>query len=264
MGPQAAFNACSVIAVAVTLTFVVLLLAVLVAGLLRSHADILRALHSLGAGIGDPADDVSQHGVDTTRPVPIRMGPSLPHERTSSAAPDIAGTTVHEDAIAVSTTSANHTLLAFLSSGCATCAGFWDALRSPGDLGLPGDVRVVVVAKGPELEDVAVLRRLAPSAVDMVLSTQAWVDYEVPAAPFFALVDGASGRRVGEGLANTMAQVVELVRRAMDDRTIVRAAVSIDGPAREADNDELLRAAGILPGDPSLYPGATGNGSRRS
>ena len=38
----------------VLLTAVVALLAVLVAGLLRSHAEILRALHDLGAGL-DPA-----------------------------------------------------------------------------------------------------------------------------------------------------------------------------------------------------------------
>jgi hypothetical protein len=43
-----------VIAFVVVSTFVVLVLGVLVAGLLRSHADILRALHELGMGVGDP------------------------------------------------------------------------------------------------------------------------------------------------------------------------------------------------------------------
>ncbi len=42
------------VALAVVLSVVVLLLGVLVAGLLRSHADILKALHDLGAGVGDP------------------------------------------------------------------------------------------------------------------------------------------------------------------------------------------------------------------
>ena len=32
----------------------VLVLGILVAGLLRSHADILRSLHELGVGVGDP------------------------------------------------------------------------------------------------------------------------------------------------------------------------------------------------------------------
>jgi hypothetical protein len=30
--------------------------------------------------------------------------------------------------------------------------------------------------------------------------------------------------------------------------------VGLDGPGRESDNDAELRAAGVLPGDPSLYP----------
>ena len=44
-----------VVALVVVSTFVVLVLGVLVAGLLRSHADILRSLHELGVGVGDPA-----------------------------------------------------------------------------------------------------------------------------------------------------------------------------------------------------------------
>ena len=51
------------VALFVVLGAVVLLLAVLVAGLLRSHADILKALHDLGAGVGDPAADrAHDHG----------------------------------------------------------------------------------------------------------------------------------------------------------------------------------------------------------
>ena len=43
------------VALVIVSTFVVLLLGILVAGLLRSHADILRALHDLGSGVGDPS-----------------------------------------------------------------------------------------------------------------------------------------------------------------------------------------------------------------
>ena len=49
------------------------------------------------------------------------------------------------------------------------------------------------------------------------MSTEAWSDYEVPGSPFFVLVDGRSGRRIGEGVANHFSQVVELVRRAESD-----------------------------------------------
>ena len=58
-----------------------------------------------------------------------------------------------------------------------------------------------------------------------------------------------------------MGQLAELVRRAEHDRGAVphghagaSARPSVDGPAREAAADDVLRAAGILPGDPSLYP----------
>jgi hypothetical protein len=101
------------------------------------------------------------------------------------------------------------------------------------------------------------------------MSTDAWGDYEVPGSPFFVLVDGSASRRIGEGVANHFSQVVELVRRAQVDiqafgigsrgergsRSRSRAfAGGLDGPARESANDQELRAAGILPGDPSLYP----------
>ena len=74
------------------------------------------------------------------------------------------------------------------------------------------------------------------------------------------LVDGTAGRRIGEGVANRMAQVAELVRRAEVDATAFSLGtrpdrpVGLDGPERESANDAELRAAGVLPGDPSLYP----------
>ena len=49
------------------------------------------------------------------------------------------------------------------------------------------------------------------------MSSDAWTDYEVPGSPFFVLVDGRDGRRIGEGVANRMSQVAELVRRAEVD-----------------------------------------------
>jgi hypothetical protein len=36
-------------------------------------------------------------------------------------------------------------------------------------------------------------------------------------------------------------------------------SVDLDGPAREAANDEVLRSAGIGPGDASLYPKTYGD-----
>lgn len=260
------------VALAIVLSVVVLLLGVLVAGLLRSHADILKALHDLGVGVGEPGgagdsvDVPEQHrgasGPGRSMSVPLTMGPPLPQERTSTSAPTIAGLTPRGDALAVTVTGGDHlTLLAFLSSGCATCAGFWKAFRTPGHLGLSPRTRLVVVTKGPELEIPGDVDALAPAGLSVVMSTGAWGDYEVPGSPFFVLVDGASGRRIGEGVANHFHQVVELVRRAESDARVLaigsrsRAPVDgLDGPERELDNDHELMAAGIYPGDPSLYP----------
>jgi hypothetical protein len=270
-----------VVALAIVLSAVVLLLAVLVAGLLRSHADILKALHDLGVGVGEPGvahGDRTGHGRPApTVPdgggrvgVPLTIGPTLPSERSSSSAPTVVGVTPRGDALAVAVTGGDHlTLLAFLSSGCATCAGFWQAFRTPDQLGLPSRTRLVAVTKGPELEIPGEVGAQAGEGLPVVMSTQAWSDYEVPGSPFFVLVDGGSGRRIGEGVANHFSQVVELVRRAESDARAFSGGrrqsdpgdpgdpgghEALGGPERELGNDRELIKAGILPGDPSLYP----------
>jgi len=258
------------VALVVILTLVVLLLAILVAGLLRSHADILKSLHDLGAGVGDPAapglDDPRRppgaHSSPQPVNVPFSMGPPLPGERDSTSAPTVAGTTPSGDALAVAMTGHDGlTLIAFLSSGCSTCAGFWEDFQRPHELGLPDGIRLLVVTKGPELEIANEVRAKAPERLSVIMSTEAWGDYEVPGSPFFVLVDGRAGRRIGEGVANHFSQVAELVRRAeVDVRPFGRGSRSrsladgLDGPARESVNDEELLAAGIHPGHQSLYP----------
>jgi hypothetical protein len=241
-----------VIALLVVLTFVVLLLGILVAGLLRSHADILRSLHELGVGVGDPT---TAPGVPT---VPVDMSPG-PAGMTLGPAPDIAGLTPSGDARAVAVDNSDRlTLLGFLSSGCQSCAGFWEALQQPDRLGLPDGTRIVIVTKGPELEITPQVQALTSGQVPVLMSTEAWHDYQVPGSPFFVLVDGATGQKVGQGVAAQVAQLVDLVRRAQSERRPSGARPApdpgLDGPARELANDDALRAAGILPGDPSLYP----------
>ncbi len=246
------------IALAIVLGVVVLLLAVLVAGLLRSHADILTSLHDLGVGVGDPS------GEQGLRPqsgaAAVTMGPSLPAGRDSSSVPTIAGVTPAGDALAVAPAGSDRlTLLAFLSSGCASCTRFWEGLGAPGELGLPARTRLLVVTKGPDREIAAEVAAQTPPGLSVVMSSEAWTDYEVPGSPFFVLVDGRAGRRVGEGVAHHVAQLAELVRRAEvdaggDATDRVRRPVGIDGPGRESANDRELADAGIRPGDPSLYP----------
>jgi hypothetical protein len=76
------------------------------------------------------------------------------------------------------------------------------------------------------------------------MSTETWHAYNVPGAPYFILVDGARNRVIGEGTATAWDRVQELMRQAMADAN--------EGGGRNV--DDALRAAGVEPGDPSLYP----------
>lgn len=224
-------------------TVATLLLGLLVVGLLKSHAEILRQLHQLGAGRPD----------EPPRPVPVALAAG---SATGAMAHDMSGHTPDGDAAAVAVLGAPHdTLVAFLSSGCLTCVGFWEALGAGGDLGLPPGTRVVAVTKGPGDESESAVEGLAPDGLTVLMSTQAWADYDVPGSPYFVHVDHETGRVVGEGTATTWAQVVGLATRAADDRRRSRdrrPAQRDEGPGDHIDQE--LAAAGILPGDPSLYP----------
>jgi hypothetical protein len=252
----------------VLLAVVVALLALLVAGLLRSHAEILRALHSLGVDM-DPAradDGVSSPvGAPTMRSSPIRSA-EVP-KRPSRTAVDVVGTTPEHDAISIAIAGAQHlTLLAFLSSGCGSCLAFWDVFRDGGPVEVPGDARLVCVSKDAGEESVSSIKRLAPADIPTVMSSKAWADYDVPVAPFFVLIDGDSGEVIGEGAANDWGQVQSLLRTALDDAGMLDRKGTLKanhkGARRGKPNADLLRearadrdllAAGILPGDPSLY-----------
>jgi len=244
------------VALVIVSTFVVLVLGFLVAGLLRSHADILRALHDLGAGVGDPAAATAL-ATTVAAPVTLTTPASAP---ALGAAPAVAGVTPTGDARAIAVDNSDDlTLLGFLSSGCTGCAAFWEALQEPGRLALPDRTRIVIVTKGAEREVPSEVQARTSGRVPVVMSTDAWLDYKVPGSPFFVLVDGATGQKVGQGVASQVGQLAELVRRAEHDRGHAggrrgRGTASLDGPAREAAADEVLAAAGILPGDPSLYP----------
>ncbi len=243
-------------ALVVVLGVVVGILAVLVAGLLRSHADILRALHALGI----TEEELSEH--DHSDDATFKTQPGVPQPRGAQAmdggAHDIVGTTPSGGAGRVAGVATRHTtLLAFLSSGCLTCRDFWDAFG--GRLDLPGtDTRLVIVTQGPEHESAAKVADLAPDGHTVLMSSEAWNDYAVPVSPYFLLVDGPSGTVIGEGAASTWESVEGLLNQALADtghnRSGKRTAASrARGAVREADTDEVLSSAGIEPGDPRLY-----------
>ncbi len=214
-------------------TVLLVVLIVLVAGLLRSHAEILRRLGSSGPGGQDPQ---------------AAPGPSSrPRRDGGASAPALAGTTPAGDAVSLSFegAAAAPTLLAFLTSGCTTCAGFWESL---GETRLPPGVRTVIVARGVEREQPVRLRKLAPQGVPVVMSSEAWRDFDVPGAPYFVLVDRTIR---GEGVATSWRALSSLVGDALEEERV--AAEERSGQATRT-VEETLAAAGIGPDHPSLYP----------
>jgi hypothetical protein len=210
----------------------ILLLGALVIGLLRSHAEILKSLHELGAAadVGDPTPRAA---------VPVELGVRRGH--------DVTG--VHSDgaATAIGVVGASHnTLLAFLSTTCLTCAPFWEALTAGVDL--PPNTRLVVVVQDEDSD--RRLRGLVGGArLTVVKSSAAWESYEIPGSPHFVMVEGSTGRLLGEGTGNTWEQVADLLQHA--SQGLLRAdADDRDNPTRI---DHELAAAGITAGHPSLY-----------
>lgn len=199
-------------------TVLLVLLIVLVAALLRSHAELLRRLGPEGSD-----------------------APRLPEPpadaRRDAIAPELAGVTPTGDAVKLALTG-SPTMLAFLSSGCTSCAGFWETL---GDRRALPDVRNVIVTRGADREQRSRLRSLAPAGVPVVMSSEAWRDYAVPGSPYFVLV--AAGKVRGEGVATTWDALTSLVRDAADEQR------------EQLDLEARLTAAGVGPDHPSLYPG---------
>jgi hypothetical protein len=201
-------------------TVLLVLLVVLVAALLRSHAEILRRL--------GPEDGTA------------RVPQPSPGDRTELSAPELAGATPTGDAIKLAF-GRTSTLLAFLSSGCTSCAAFWDTL---GEGRLAAGLQTVIVTRGADREQRSRLRALAPRDIPVVMSSDAWHDYAVPGSPYFVLIEDGAIR--GEGVATNWTALTSLLSDAIEEQ---REAQSID---------ERLAVAGIGPEHPSLYPGESG------
>ena len=154
-------------------TVLLVILVVLVAGLLRSHAEILRRLGPPGS---EP--DFADAGVPTS---------AAPRRASGTPAAPIAGVTPGGDAIALD--------LSAPGAGDAPRLPLQRLLHLRGLLGragraqLPAGVEAVVVTHGSERERPAAPAQLAADGVPVIMSSQAWIDYEVPGSPYFVLVD---------------------------------------------------------------------------
>jgi hypothetical protein len=259
-------------ALVVGLTVAVALLALLVAGLLRGHAEVLRALQQIGVEL-DPSAPLAPGPVPVAPPATRGAATPGPATRPTPSRPeatdviDLSGVTPAGDAVTLAITDVRHdTLVAFLTSGCATCRGFWDAFRS-GPPDVPGGARLVAVTRGRDGESPGAVAGLA-GATPVVMSTELWEHYDIPYAPYFVYVSGPASKVMGEGVAAGWEEVKALVANAVADgttspRTVRRGLHERSRADQERDDavDRQLREAGIEPGDPRLYPTAISDGA---
>ncbi|HET9259013.1 MAG TPA: hypothetical protein VFP42_02665 [Acidimicrobiia bacterium] len=233
----------AVYAAVTVLTLVVLLLGILVVGLLRSHADILQRLESVGAGLEGAHD----HGGHESQ---ITLTP-----RTTARVADrqVTGVTPSGEPVVLSlTTGTDPTLVAFLSTTCSTCTPFWEGLESSLMYFGGHRHRIVVVTLGESEESPTRAQSLARPGLDVVMSSSGWSDFEVPGAPYFALLEPGTGRVLGEGSAMTFESLEEFLTDATNDQKWDLAHSDLPGDEENRIDAELKRA-GILPGDPRLY-----------
>lgn len=241
-------------ALVVVETVLLALVVLLIAGLLRSHAELLRRLDELGR---------ERPTQQANRTNGAMEPPPAPDRSAGGPAPDVVGSTLDGDAVKIAVAGGGRdTLVAFLSSGCLTCQGFWDALAPERRGDVPGDPRIVVVTKDRSQESPSRLQELAPTDIPVVMSSAAWDAYDVPVSPYFVYVDGGTGAVEGEGAAERWDQIVSLLRDAREERAAA-ARSSAKGNDREVSAnggrgrilraDLELRAADIGPDHPSLY-----------
>jgi len=214
---------------------VIALLVVLVAGLLRSHAEILARLHALDGGESSGA---RTDGLQVSR------------RSTDTVPPSVSGPTPAGSSAAVALRdSRGFVLISFLSSGCSTCRPFWEALGSGAEMPSP-DVRPVIVTKDATEESHGRIAELAPDSVPTIMSSATWDQFKIPVSPYFVLVDAVNGTVVGEGAAGSWDHVKDLLGAAMADAGHNGSTTTA---ARSRRTEASLDAAGIRPGDPSLY-----------
>ena len=213
-------------------TLLLVMLAFVMVGLLRGHAEILRRLPDEGHETSRDAPEPQPIALEDRGAAPP-VGPSsvsptmpayLPGPRgTVTPAHDVVGRTLDGSAsVTPVATAGSPTLVAFLSSGCLTCRTFWDGLRAGAHEPMPGDATVLVVTKDPQFESPSRLRDLASEDVPVLQSSQAWGDYGITMSPYFVMV-GADGEVRSEGAASSWEQVRSLLTDAIADEAIARA-----------------------------------------
>ena len=178
----------------------------------------VRPFGPMGARVdGDPLNGVNRADV----PAPAVAAPSTslevtdgtgPHLDPGAVAHDIEGTAPDGSGVVVGVAGTGHkTFIAFLGARCRTCTPFWqDAEAAGAALHATRATKLVLVTRGPEIVDPAVVRRVAPPDRTTVMSSSAWEDYGVRRYPYFVLVDGPSSRVISAGTVSSWDEVFAL------------------------------------------------------
>lgn len=125
----------------------------------------------------------------------------------------IAGHSPRGEPVEVSLRRSGRILLCFLATRCDACDSFWQGLGDEASEQLPADVSCVILTKSTTEADVAEVRRLSEGIGrwPVVMTSEAWHQFQVLSYPFFVLVEGASCDVVGETVGFGWADVRTMV-----------------------------------------------------
>jgi hypothetical protein len=135
------------------------------------------------------------------RPIPTGALPTprpAPTDRISGHAP-------RGQPVEVLLRRSGRILLCFLATRCDGCESFWQGLGDGASEQLPADVSCVILTKSAPEADVVEVQRL------VVMTSEAWHQFQVLSYPFFVLVEGASCDVVGETVGFGWADVLTML-----------------------------------------------------
>jgi len=174
------------------------------ARLRREPARVDHALHQGGAE--------HSRAVAQNRARGLACGP----RRGNAVARDVSGIDGDGGAVIINVLGTTHrTLFAFLTTSDDGSRAFWQAFATQPGLRPTEGAEIVVVTTGADRERPSDVRELTPHPLRTVMSSEAWDDYEVPACPFFVVVDGVSGMVIGEAEAAGWTCVFDLASGGM-------------------------------------------------
>jgi hypothetical protein len=113
------------------------------------------------------------------------------------------------------------TLLAFLTTSCASCKPFWEMMAAPGFAATLG-ARLVVVTPSRSMEDERRAMALVPDGAYLHMGSETWFEYGVASSASFVLVRTSlggpepweqAGQVLGSASGKSPDELLELVKR---------------------------------------------------